>query len=179
MTLGNKLAEQRKKKEWSQEQAAEKLGVSRQAISRWESEETLPDANNLKKISKLYGVSIDYLLNEKNEEESGGKTDKTQNKKGRKLWLPMTLILVGIIGLLTIYILSTQMEATVFRPTQSSAVNRVDTNEQILDTRTLYTPVKVHSFFPFIKTYNLGAVAGGLVIIFAGGVFLLIKDIKK
>lgn len=179
MTFGNKLKEQRKKKGLSQEQAAEKLGVSRQAVSRWEAEETLPDANNLKEISKLYGVSIDYLLNEKIDEEGAAETSKVQNKIDGKLRLALALILIGVIGLLIIYILSTQIEATVSRPIQSSTVNRVDTGEQISEAGTLYGPVKVHAFFPFITTYNLEAITGGLVIMFMGGVFLLLYDIRK
>ena len=60
--LGNKLYELRKKNHLSQEELAEKLGVSRQAISKWECGESLPDTDNLISISKLYGVSLDELV---------------------------------------------------------------------------------------------------------------------
>ena len=46
MSFGAKLVEQRKKHAYSQEQLSDKIGVSRQAISRWEADDTLPDANN-------------------------------------------------------------------------------------------------------------------------------------
>ena len=62
MTFGEKLLELRKQNNFSQEELAEKLGVSRQAISRWESGETMPDSPNLLQISNLFGVSADYLL---------------------------------------------------------------------------------------------------------------------
>lgn len=62
--LGEKLKEARKKLGLSQEQLAEKLSVSRQAISKWESNRGIPDVENLKNISKLLEVSIDYLLKE-------------------------------------------------------------------------------------------------------------------
>ena len=60
--LGNKLLEFRKKFGLSQEELAEKLDVSRQAVSKWERGESLPDTENLIVISKLYGVSLDELV---------------------------------------------------------------------------------------------------------------------
>ena len=62
MELGNKLLKLRKARGMSQEDLAGELEVSRQAVSRWESGETLPDAVNLLKLSDLFGVSSDYLL---------------------------------------------------------------------------------------------------------------------
>ena len=64
MTFSEKLLNLRKKENFSQEALAEKLDVSRQAVSRWESGAALPDAGNLLQLSKLFGVSIDYLLND-------------------------------------------------------------------------------------------------------------------
>lgn len=60
--LGSKLYELRKKSGLSQEAFAEKLGVSRQAVSKWECGASLPDTDNLIIISKLYGVSLDELI---------------------------------------------------------------------------------------------------------------------
>lgn len=64
MKLSDKLIALRKENGWSQEEFAEKLDVSRQAISRWENGSALPDALNILLISKLFGVSADYLLND-------------------------------------------------------------------------------------------------------------------
>lgn len=64
MKLSDKLTELRKEKGWSQEDFAEKLDVSRQAISRWENGTALPDAQNILRISKLFNVTSDYLLND-------------------------------------------------------------------------------------------------------------------
>lgn len=61
-TLGEKLKSARKRAGLTQEQLAEKLLVSRQAITKWESDKGMPDIENLKQLSKLLGVSIDYLL---------------------------------------------------------------------------------------------------------------------
>lgn len=62
MTLGEKLKEARKQVGLSQEQLSEKLGVSRSAVAKWETDNGIPDVNNLKAISKLLNVSVDYLL---------------------------------------------------------------------------------------------------------------------
>lgn len=64
MKLCEKIVTLRKAKGMSQETLAEKLNVSRQAVSRWEVGSAMPDAANLLQISKLFGVTADYLLNE-------------------------------------------------------------------------------------------------------------------
>lgn len=62
MSLGNSLFNARKKSALSQEEVAEKLGVSRQTISKWELDETLPDIRQAKKLSSLYHLSLDELI---------------------------------------------------------------------------------------------------------------------
>ena len=62
MTFGEKLRAARKSAGLTQEQLSERLLVSRQAITKWESDKGLPDIENLKQLSALLGVSIDYLL---------------------------------------------------------------------------------------------------------------------
>ena len=62
MNLGNILFHARKKCELSQETVAQKLGVSRQTISQWETNETVPDIYQAKKMAKLYRVSLDELI---------------------------------------------------------------------------------------------------------------------
>ena len=62
MNLGNNLFQARKKAGLSQEEVAEKLGVSRQTISKWETDETVPDIYQSKKLAKLYKLSLDELI---------------------------------------------------------------------------------------------------------------------
>ena len=62
MNFGEKLYSLRKKNFYSQGVLAEKLGVTRQAVSKWELNEMLPDYENVIKIAKLFSVSTDYLL---------------------------------------------------------------------------------------------------------------------
>lgn len=64
MTLGEKLKEARKRVGLSQEQLSEKLNVSRSAVAKWETDKGFPDIENLKALSQLLGVDIDYLVND-------------------------------------------------------------------------------------------------------------------
>ncbi len=64
MKLSEKILNLRKARNMSQEELADSLGVSRQAVSRWEVGSALPDASNILQLSKLFGVSADYLLND-------------------------------------------------------------------------------------------------------------------
>ncbi len=67
MTLGQKLKEIRKRFGMSQEQLAEILNVSRQAITKWENDGGLPDISNLQEIAKTFGITVDYLLDDENQ----------------------------------------------------------------------------------------------------------------
>ena len=60
--IANRLVEMRKEKGLSQEALAEQLGISRQAVSKWERAESSPDTSNLITLAKLYGISLDQLL---------------------------------------------------------------------------------------------------------------------
>ena len=82
MKFEEKLIDLRKKNGMSQEELADRLGVSRQAISRWELGSTLPDAPNLLKLSDLFGVSIDYLLRDEYTEKQQSPSRKTESPEG-------------------------------------------------------------------------------------------------
>ena len=66
MTLGQKLKEIRKRFGLSQESLAEIMNVSRQAITKWESDDGLPDVSNLQALSKVFNLTVDYLLDNDN-----------------------------------------------------------------------------------------------------------------
>lgn len=70
MTFAEKLVQLRKREGYTQEELAARLEVSRQAISRWEMGTAVPDSINLLHISKLFGVSTDYLLNDEFESDN-------------------------------------------------------------------------------------------------------------
>lgn len=73
MTLGDKLSKLRKENNYTQEQLAEILGVSRQAISKWESDVTYPETSKLIRMSELFDCSLDYLLKDTVEVETDNK----------------------------------------------------------------------------------------------------------
>ena len=68
MILAEKISEERKKNGWSQEELAEKLSVSRQSVSKWESGQSVPDLNRILEMARIFGVTTDYLLKDEIEE---------------------------------------------------------------------------------------------------------------
>ena len=82
MKLSDKIIQLRKAKGWSQEALAERLNVSRQAISRWEGATAQPDAANILQLSKLFGVTTDYLLNDEYESDNDLPKVKQLNSDG-------------------------------------------------------------------------------------------------
>ena len=121
MIFADKLIDLRKKSGWSQEELAEKLNVSRQAVSKWEGAQSIPDMSRIIQLSELFGVSTDYLLKDKleqteptqgNDEVSSSRTVSmeeanaflaTKEENSRRVALavmlcilsPVTLILLG------------------------------------------------------------------------------------
>lgn len=81
MILADKIIEERKKNGWSQEELANKLGVSRQAVSKWESAGSIPDLQRILQMSELFGVTTDYLLKDEIEEEPLNKYVETKTIK--------------------------------------------------------------------------------------------------
>ena len=92
MNLGENLFQARKKKGLSQEAVAEKLGVSRQTIFKWETDETLPDIRQAKKLAVLYGLTLDELIEfdadvQEIQEVINKTTEETVNKVDwTKIW---------------------------------------------------------------------------------------------
>ena len=78
----NRLIEYRKKNNLSQDQVAEKIGVSRQAVSKWERAEASPDTDNLIMLSKIYNVSLDELINGKRFEAADTAADDNTAQNG-------------------------------------------------------------------------------------------------
>lgn len=69
MILADKIINLRKKNGWSQEELAEKLGVTRQSVSKYESAQSIPDLDKILKLSEIFGVTTDYLIKDELEEE--------------------------------------------------------------------------------------------------------------
>ena len=87
MILGEKIAALRKQNNWSQEDLAEQLQISRQSVSKWESGASIPDLDRIIKMSALFGVSTDYLLKDEMEELSYSETDESAENAARRVSL--------------------------------------------------------------------------------------------
>ena len=79
MTFGEKLQGLRQKAGMSQDALAEQLNVSRQAVSRWERDETMPETDKVVALADLFGVTTDYLLRQQAEEQT---TTREHNTRG-------------------------------------------------------------------------------------------------
>ena len=75
MILADKIIELRKKEGWSQEELAEKLSVTRQSVSKWEGAQSIPDLDKVVQMSRLFGVTTDYLLKDELEESQPAECD--------------------------------------------------------------------------------------------------------
>ena len=75
MTLGSKIQMLRKRQGMSQEKLADELGVSRQAVSKWELDAALPDIANVVALSRMFSVTTDYLLKDDADDEPGTETN--------------------------------------------------------------------------------------------------------
>ena len=88
MILADKIINLRKKNSWSQEELAEKLGVSRQSISKYEGAQSIPDMDKILKLSKIFGVTTDYLIKDEIEDPEFLDEDYEESKT-RKVSMEM------------------------------------------------------------------------------------------
>lgn len=177
MTFGEKLQTLRKSKGMSQEQLAAQVTVSRQAISKWELGESLPDTYNVIQLSKLFGVSIDYLLNDEFQSDN----DIPAVKENAVYWkntdhnkiLAITAIIIssiGAVGILVLWILSTMIKVPV-------------TKSQVMPDGTIRYygggDILGYSFWAFISEHRLMAIFSILLILLITGIALLLVRFKK
>lgn len=85
MILAEKIMVLRKKKGWSQEELAEKLGISRQSISKWESGASVPDIDKILTLGHLFGVSTDYLLKDEMDGEELPRVEEDEEETNVKV----------------------------------------------------------------------------------------------
>lgn len=99
MEIGNKISELRHKNNLSQEELAEKVGVSRQTISKWELGETSPDIKQSKELSKIFNISLDELVNNDVKEVLVEKVSNTEKLAG------IIITILRVIGILFVVFL--------------------------------------------------------------------------
>ena len=137
--IGERLAELRTKQNMTQEEFAEYMEVSRQAVSKWELDKSLPDVGKLLKMSELFQVSIDYLLkgtevadneiqkietakgeaHEPDEEEQNKEEQNTDRKKSKK-GIVISLVLTGVLLLAVLALLIGVLRSQVWNGADSS-----------------------------------------------------------
>ena len=106
MEIGNKIQELRKKNSMSQEELAEKIGVARQTISKWELGETSPDLKQAKELSKIFKISLDELTNNDIKEVLIEKTSNTEQLAGLILKLIKFFVIFTIVAFILLIIAS-------------------------------------------------------------------------
>jgi len=97
LTIGSRISSLRKEYSYSQEYVASQLGVSRQAVSKWEKDQSAPDTYNLIALAELFNVSVEYLATGKSEAEEKPIKPSSTVSEARKI---IGYILIGV-GLLT------------------------------------------------------------------------------
>ena len=114
MTFADKMIELRRKNSLSQEALAEKLDISRQAVSRWETGAAMPDAQNLLQMSKLFGVTTDFLLNDEYQSDmdipivcAAEKTLQKAHKRSDKQYYTNAMLISAAIVTLYAFIIFT------------------------------------------------------------------------
>ena len=103
MTFAEKLMELRKQKGWSQEELGEKLGVTRQTVSKWELALTTPEMEKLAAISDLFGITTDELIKGKAPEQSNTAFEKKHRFSGgefksERMWRGIPIVHVSLKG---------------------------------------------------------------------------------
>ena len=95
MSLGERIKEQRKKSGLSQEKVAEFVGVSRQAVTKWETVQSAPSTENLFKLAEIFGTTVDMLLASDEDEKTLRQNKFTSFTKWRKKRKPRSARLNG------------------------------------------------------------------------------------
>ncbi|MCD8254814.1 MAG: helix-turn-helix domain-containing protein [Oscillospiraceae bacterium] len=189
MTFGNKILKLRKEKGLSQDALAELLGVSRQAISKWELGEAMPDISNVIHLSQFFHVSLDFLLNDEYRGDANIPTvnETEQNEKNRlnkrAHILTYVLLITGVVGLLSLFIFSSIVPVTVMQPlleTQSD-VNIAERNEELSETteEVYYVQKEVIGFGPFLTYFLLEVVFVSLGIMTISGAAMWLNNRRK
>ena len=120
MTFGEKLSNLRRAQNYTQEQFANLLGVSRQAVSRWESGTAYPETEKLIKIAEMFDCSVDYLLKESAEEPPTVKKEDPRNRlKVIALTVISTLVVELIIGAIIAAFIPRRATITISVPSYS------------------------------------------------------------
>lgn len=183
MTLGEKIQLLRKQRGLSQDGLAERLSVSRQAISKWELGDSLPDTSNVIQMSKVFEVSLDYLLNngcndDLNKSQEKGETDSSSKKEQKLFHLSAKILfIIGVFGTLLLIIMSCLTPVMEMQPLLKTA-SPIKIGENIGNSNleeVFYIQKETRGFVPFLKYYHLEIIFCLLCFCIVVGTVLLIR----
>lgn len=174
MKLNEKILMLRKKQGLSQEEMADRLNVSRQAVSRWEVGSAQPDASNVLQLSKLFGVTADYLLNEEYESDRDVPIVRRTESRSKAQLQKIAGICLGAFSLLgnfIIYIISRMVPVMVPVVTWVNGKRMYTWNSTHTD----------YSYYYFVKEHNLEFLTILFWLMLAAGLILFFvkPNIKK
>lgn len=172
MKLPAKILTLRKQRGMSQEDLAEKLHVSRQAVSRWELGSAQPDASNILQLSKLFGVSADYLLNDDYEADDDGpaiKADQPKTHPKVKKMIGLCTITAGLLGNFVIYVLSRVVKVMVPRVMYEAGRTWYHWSSEWTD----------YSYKYFIREYHLELLTAAFWILAVAGFLIAFWNREK
>ena len=134
MILADKIISLRKKAGWSQEELAEQLGVTRQSVSKWEGAQSVPDMDKVVQMSRLFGVTTDYLLKDEIEEQAAALVEESPLRRvtmgqaadylaRRRAAAPKVAfaVLLCVVSPVTLLLLSAMSEAQRFPISENAA----------------------------------------------------------
>lgn len=182
--FSEKLKQLRKNGGISQEQLSEKIGVSRQTISKWESGEVLPDTENALLLSKLFGVSLDYLLKDETAENSATTEEKRRtNKNGKGKAVSLIFVLLGVLILGTLGTLAQVIPSRELVTVASDGDTIAYLESGETRTETIKGAVEAYAettgFFPFLSTYYLHWLVVLSVLFIVFGLFKFFAAAKR
>ncbi len=175
MTFGEKLQALRKKQGWTQEELAAKITVSRQALSKWESGAAIPDTENVLQISKLFGVSTDYLLNDEYDSDNDIPAVQTKSEALTKRYSGIMYVAIG--GIVSAIGATGVLIMAILGSISSAIISYPSAEENGLATVKTGLPA-------FLELNNIGWLFALCIILFFVGIFIVVfsklqKHLKK
>lgn len=179
MDLGNRIQKLRRGRGLSQETLAERLGVTRQAVSKWETGESLPDVVRLAQLADLFGVSTDYLIRGVPAEdapaapiapapqETPAAASRSRTPRLAQRVTGWVLAGAGALGILTIWVLSTMIVS--YRQVE------VETDWNMIEVQ----DVPGYHFDTFVSQYHLQALLVVLAALLLAGAAVLLHRLYR
>ena len=158
MTTGEKILRLRKARGWSQEELASHISVTRQSVSRWESDSAKPDTDKVIALCDLFGISADYLLRDSSAVDTALTSPPSSPKEARRGFTASQALGFGLFALALVLLFAMVLVG-------------------ILEPHTLYTDHGTyHGIQAHIRVYNLEWTLWLLYAIMAGGIFLMFQE---